>query len=418
MSWRYIAAGINFIQVVVWSTATPSATRSHKVQLLDATKGRKWDVEDSLSSSAEWMSKMEFNSLLQTWMQHGLEPESPFVEKDSILLEKDDPDIVSFHYNVTEWLALAPRKPKNITITGGGQFNLCMSDRFVPEFFVIGVVKAGTTSFSSDLRMSSSFLWPKQPLSSVTRKEGHFFDEHYYKGPWWMAQNYPKCRTDVRIVASDASPRYLMDINVPERISRWYGNMKHDLKFYIVLREPMARFHSDYYHARTTDWCDDFKTMAFDEVIDQILRGNWEKYTGGGGDCRDRLEGSLYKGSIQRWFNKFRPSQFTVVPWMYYVAPGENGRPTRTLAQHVWDALGVQSGFVMKPIKSNGHEHAALAVDLNQTAIMAFQKFLDPWSSPTVLADMFISSPGVKLYDYKVVMPTRKGIAKWISNNW
>merc|ERR1739848_692490 len=150
-------------------------------------------------------------------------------------------------------------------------------------------------------------------------KEGHFFDRRAYDGAQGMATFYPKCRRDRRFVATDMSPRYLLDPDVPGIMAKWYGQgLKPHLKFILTLREPVARFHSDFYHAVEGNWCSGYYGFTFRQIVNQIVVFNrWKPFVGGHRGCSDRLEASLYKRSLLRWFSIFTPNQFIIVPYTY-----------------------------------------------------------------------------------------------------
>merc|ERR1719220_3101634 len=129
--------------------------------------------------------------------------------------------------------------------------------------------------------------------------------------------------------------------------------MRDNLKFLILLRDPVRRFHSDFHHAKDAQWCDLYMNQTFSQIVQRIIQGGWQRFVGGTIGCPDRLEGSLYNGAIERWFSNFSPSQFTVVPWLFNVEPGIKGRPVRTVAESMWDIVGASPGVVNRGTAMN-----------------------------------------------------------------
>merc|ERR1712242_299716 len=82
-----------------------------------------------------------------------------------------------------------------------------------------------------------------------TNKEAHFFDyyDDDFHGRGYMIHSFPECRTDIRMVATDETPAYMVNPMIPEIISYYYGPLQKRIKFITILREPVARFHSDFY---------------------------------------------------------------------------------------------------------------------------------------------------------------------------
>lgn len=344
---------------------------------------------------------------------------SPMAENDSSDMREG--------YNLTEWDLDAPtfRRP----ILFPGEYNLCLRGHFVPELILIGVIKAGTTSFAADMRQNPNMLFSSGCTAQrgpgfcedKTAKEAHFFDEWRNYGIDYMARTYPKCRTDVRMVATDETPRYLLDRHVPATIAKWYGPFQIRIRFVAILREPVARFQSDFYHAKVQNWCNHFNKTGtkFVEVVDNIMTNNhWYKYTGGNHDCSDRLEASLYPQAFMRWFATFKPSQFMIVPFLHLVDPGHNGRSSKSVVETVLDLLKMPHGEVRKGTHFNAHEHPSLIDDLGETKLQEFRSLINIAHGPEQLAIVLVHNPGALLFDYNGKSDDMKAIHDWLVSNW
>lgn len=111
-----------------------------------------------------------------------------------------------------------------------------MSERH-PNFFIVGPARTGTTSLWHSLRRHPDVFMPKE-------KEPHFFSENR---PQWGLSRYDSYLELFRDAGraravGEASPGYLQDAAVPERIHERYP----DARIIILLRHPVDRAHSLY----------------------------------------------------------------------------------------------------------------------------------------------------------------------------
>jgi Sulfotransferase domain len=113
--------------------------------------------------------------------------------------------------------------------------------RMRASFFLIGSMKAGTTSLFNNLVFHPQIA---EPIS----KEIRYFDFHYSKGARWYLAHFPLKRVSHKrgeTISGEASPSYLFDPHAPERIKHFAP----DAKLVILLRNPVDRAYSHYQHA-------------------------------------------------------------------------------------------------------------------------------------------------------------------------
>ena len=113
--------------------------------------------------------------------------------------------------------------------------------RVPPSFFLIGAMKAGTTSLFNNLVFHPQIA---EPVS----KEIRFFDFHYERGRRWYIAHFPLKRSALQrgeTVSGEASPSYLFDPHAPKRVKRFSP----DAKIIVMLRNPVDRAYSHYQHA-------------------------------------------------------------------------------------------------------------------------------------------------------------------------
>lgn len=379
------------------------------------------------------------SSLLQAWLQQ------PDTSMKWVPQNREDPvEGPSFlgpifttddDYDFIEWNQTAPTGEPPLPVDyAAGELNLCMRDHLIPEFMLVGTVKAATTTFAANIRQSPGIVFPSVKLDCEDKpdlpegfcfddhaKEGHFFDYHKSGGVEFMAARFPKCRRDARMIATDESPRYLLDPEVPFVIKKWYGtaNLQNRLKFIIALREPVARFHSDYYHARYKNWCFDHRLYTFGYLVQRILNyGQWQRYVGGNIGCSDRLEGSLYPPQVKRWFNLFDPSQFIIAPYLYITDPKNNGRQFhKPVAEYIWNLYGLPLGKIDEH-HLNVHEHPPLEEDINSNVLKQFRALIYRKHGPQHLAAVLTEHQGATLYGYSGSSSDTAAITSWLESNW
>ena len=125
-----------------------------------------------------------------------------------------------------------------------------------PSFLVIGAQRCGSTTLHRYLSMHPRILPP-------LRKEVHYFDFQYEKGPDWYLSHFPGLRNQLtaglRRITFEASPYYMVHPLAPERIKAFNPNMK----LIAILRDPVDRALSHYHHE--SRW--GVETLTFEDAI-------------------------------------------------------------------------------------------------------------------------------------------------------
>jgi lipopolysaccharide transport system ATP-binding protein len=107
----------------------------------------------------------------------------------------------------------------------------------LPDFVVLGTQKGGTSFFYR--------LLTEHPLvRGAAAKELHFFDNKFAEGVGWYRRCFSEGeRVDgQRTITGEASPSYLFDPQVPERIAR----IVPEARLIALLRNPVDRAYSHY----------------------------------------------------------------------------------------------------------------------------------------------------------------------------
>lgn len=162
---------------------------------------------------------------------------------------------------------------------------------FPPESYLIGAQKAGTTTLA--------YLLDQHPQLTIgVTKEPHFFTDQWRKGLDWYRKQYPDSS---RLLCMDASTSYAMapltagwkqrDPRVYEGIPARVHSLRPDAKFIYLLRDPVDRTYSGYWH----DVRMGVKNQAFRAAVQ---------------DNPFHLDVSDYHGQLQRWLEYYPLSSF------------------------------------------------------------------------------------------------------------
>ena len=107
----------------------------------------------------------------------------------------------------------------------------------LPHFLVLGVQKGGTTSLQKLLEQHQEVYLPEC-------KEIHYFTQHSQKGTEWYTSHYTNAKKGQK--RGDITPFYIFHPEAPRRIH----NLLPKVKMIVLLRDPVERTLSQYFHAK------------------------------------------------------------------------------------------------------------------------------------------------------------------------
>lgn len=113
--------------------------------------------------------------------------------------------------------------------------------RPLPNVLVVGAQRCGTSSLFK-------YLGAHPECGASVRKEARFFTEYYDEGvDWYRAHFTLRAGRPRRKVHFEATPDYLLDPRVPRRAK---ALLPEDLRIIALLRDPVERAYSHYWHNR------------------------------------------------------------------------------------------------------------------------------------------------------------------------
>ena len=187
--------------------------------------------------------------------------------------------------------------------------------RLLPDFLIIGTQRGGTTSLYH-------YLQAHPCIGPASTKEVHFFDMRFHKGLAWYRGHFPSRIEQYAVqqlhghslVTGEATALYLFHPHAPKRVAEALPFVK----LIVLLRNPVDRAYSQYYHAIELG----HESLSFEEAIDQeeertakerkkVLED--EHYYSQAYKHLSYLSRGIYVEQLQVWMNLFPREQFLIL---------------------------------------------------------------------------------------------------------
>jgi hypothetical protein len=177
--------------------------------------------------------------------------------------------------------------------------------RSLPGAVILGAQKCGTTSLHGYLVQHPGVIAP-------LRKEVHYFDLNYGRGEAWYRAHFG--RVGEPGLNLDSSPYYLFHPAVPRRMQA----LLPEAKLVVLLRDPVRRAYSHYWHERARGR----ESLEFEEAIraepQRIAAADARLADGSldrSGDHQrySYLARGRYAEQLERWFALYPRARFHVV---------------------------------------------------------------------------------------------------------
>lgn len=212
-----------------------------------------------------------------------------------------------------------------------------MTDRKELDFIVIGAGRSGTTSLFHYLKSHPDIYMPPH-------KELHYFlrDHKYQKGLAWYYDKYFEWADEDQLWG-EASPGYMTDSKVPQRIHETYP----DIQMIALLRNPIDRADSHFNYDYTQGKHED--PSSFEELIIPFIQNGETMFS------QEQLLGKYlrdgeYGRILSEYLHYFSRDQLLVLF-------SDNLKSNRSkVIDRVSDFLGVSDAFQEEVVKSNYNE--------------------------------------------------------------
>ena len=167
-----------------------------------------------------------------------------------------------------------------------------------PDFIIIGATKCGTTSLFSYLNQNPQILAPH-------KKEIDFFNRHFDLGVEWYLAQFPAIADLPEFITGEASPFYIYDEQVIDRIKQLFPN----IKLIAMLRNPIERTISEYYHAANHG--------VESRSLEELIRIETERLATMSRSEAVQVFGyllnSIYVEKIAKWMDAFPPENILII---------------------------------------------------------------------------------------------------------
>ncbi len=235
------------------------------------------------------------------------------------------------------------------------QLNWQQHKQKAPDFLVIGATKCGTTSLFFYLSQHSQILPPH-------KKEINFFNHNFEQGLTWYLSHFPAITDDIQYLTGEASPLYIYNDQVRERVKQLFPNTK----IIVMLREPVSRTISEYYHAANHG----LEQRSLGKIIEQETKRLATKPRGEALDNFGYLLNSIYIDRIEKWLTDF-PSENILI-----IDSGLFFHQTDQVMQQVWEFLDLPAIAPPRNVRYNIGSYSPVNQEINQQ----LQEFFLPYN--------------------------------------
>ncbi len=187
--------------------------------------------------------------------------------------------------------------------------------RLLPDFVILGAMRAGTTALYEYLALHPN-VYP------AVVKEVHYFDLNHFRGLTWYRSHFPTLLykhyvTQVRrqpFTTGEGSPYYLYHPQVPARLRR----VLPAAKLIVLLRHPVERAYSHYHFITGMG----FESRPFEEAIareEDVQREERAKlltddnYNSYSHQHQSYLARGIYADQLEAWLRLFPREQFLIL---------------------------------------------------------------------------------------------------------
>ena len=175
----------------------------------------------------------------------------------------------------------------------------------IPNLFIIGAAKAGTTTLYSILARHPQVFMSRPKATRFFIKESD-----YKKGLDWFTQTYFADAGAYKI-RGEATPSYLAQAKkTAPRINETLPNGQ--TRFIVIFRNPADRAYSHYWYNRNTKT--GFEKVSFERALEmEEKQGERKSYSRQFSPTRDYFKNGLYSECLKEYFRYFDRDQFLLL---------------------------------------------------------------------------------------------------------
>jgi len=316
---------------------------------------------------------------------------------------------------------------------------LCKKGKLLPELYIIGGKNTGTTSLYTDLALHSGL----DAAPNDRTKEWNFWrtweSDHQSsslsavavrqeKEEWFSA--LPKCPAQRKIIGDFSVTNLFLtpmgadmfhsrdygfggmaeDWNVPLHLKDIYGDLSSNITIVVILREPLARLQSEWYHTKPLHNC---KGCMSKDTFGEALPFNIDLARKQPAEISDWLWKGYYARQLEDWFHYFDPSQFVIVPMKLYV-----GEDTELVPQALSRHLDTDLGEWYQASHLNGHFKPPLSKDAKPKDEAAFRELMEPENERLFRLLTDASLKGASLVGYDGGAGSESEVRQWLESQW
>ena len=232
-------------------------------------------------------------------------------------------------------------------------------NRKSPDFIIIGEAKCGTSSLFNYLGQHPQILVPH-------RKEINFFDKNFDYGLDWYLAHFPSITYNQGqdLLTGEATTHYFAYPEVERRMLELFPQ----IKIIIMLRNPVDRTISEYYHYFNRGQ----EQRSLTKIIDQAKQ-NLPQFTkddlSSSVDRHEYILNSIYVEKIRRWLNSFAAENILIIKSESFFAQ------TDFVMKTVFDFLDVPNYHISHQIKYNTGYYSRVTNNLRQDLSEIFNSY-------------------------------------------
>ena len=246
-------------------------------------------------------------------------------------------------------------------------FGITSPFRVLPNFFVIGAGRTGTTSLFH-------YLFQHPSITKSAYDELGFFDVNYHLGLNWYRSLFPSVVTKIFVklktkafLTYDVTPSYVRRPWVAKRIHDMFPSTK----LIVVLRNPVDKSYSQYYNSAKRG-----ENRTFEQVVkedmDNILK--WKTKLKDDNYFATAVENSIlargfYAEQLPVWFDLFSKNQIMIIQ------SEKLSSDTKNVMNDVFQFLGLPIFDIPNTKKVNVSQYSKMNPETRELLINFFKPY-------------------------------------------